>query len=270
MQKFYVLGTCAGISDKGFTLSGVLQHNDKCLLVDTGGGMQILKQLRLSGIKVSDIHDVFISHKHIDHLLGLIPFIRKILSLIRLGEYAGSLNIYCDKEIKEIVDYIIKATFHDLFQELYINRIIYHLVQEGQIYDVIGYKMEVMDIHSFASVQFGFKILLENDKKLFYLGDMPCAEQNYKKIKNADWVLHEAFWTSEKNKYSKIEARKHHSNVDNVCKNMNALNVKNLILWHTLDDNIETRKQRFLAEGKEYFDGNLYVPDDLDVIDLDI
>ena len=65
MQKFYVLGTCAGISDKGFTLSGVLQHNDKCLLVDTGGGMQILKQLRLSGINVSTIHDVFISHKHI-------------------------------------------------------------------------------------------------------------------------------------------------------------------------------------------------------------
>ena len=50
---------------------------------------------------------------------------------------------------------------------------------------------------------------------------------------------------------------------------MNQLNIKNLILWHTLDDRIETRKERFLAEGKEFFDGNLYVPDDLDIIDLD-
>ena len=83
MQKFYVLGSCSAISDIRFTLSGVLQHNDKFLLVDTGEGMQILKQLRLSGIKVSDIHDVFISHKHIDHLLGLIPFIRKIITAIR-------------------------------------------------------------------------------------------------------------------------------------------------------------------------------------------
>ena len=60
-----------------------------------------------------------------------------------------------------------------------------------------------------------------------------------------------------------------HSNVADVCKNMNQLNIKNLILWHTLDDRIETRKERFLAEGKEFFDGNLYVPDDLDIIDLD-
>ena len=123
MQKFYVLGTCAGISDSGVTLSGVVQHNDKCLLVDTGEGMQVLKQLRLSGIKISNIHDVFISHKHIDHLLGLIPFIRKVLTSINTREYEGVLNIYCDIEIKEIVDYIIKATFQDLFQELYKEKI---------------------------------------------------------------------------------------------------------------------------------------------------
>ena len=113
MQKFYVLGTCAGISDVGFTLSGVLQHDDKFLLVDAGEGMQILKQLRLSGIKVSDIHDVFISHKHIDHLLGLIPFIRKVITSIKLSEYEEILNIYCDKEIKEIVDYVEGKGFFD-------------------------------------------------------------------------------------------------------------------------------------------------------------
>lgn len=269
MQKFYVLGTCAGISDKGFTLCGVLQHNDKCLLVDTGGGMQILKQLRLSGINVSTIHDVFISHKHIDHLLGLIPFIRKVITAIRLNEYEGNLNIYCDKEIKEIVDYIIKATFHDFHQKIYKDRIMYNYLKDGIEFDIIGYKMKILDTYSTASTQYGFEIILEDNKKMFYLGDVPCATQNYERVKNADWVLHEVFSTSEKNKYSNIEARKHHSNVDDVCKNMNALNVKNLILWHTLDDNIETRKQRFLAEGKEYFAGNLYVPDDLDVIDLD-
>ena len=269
MQKFYVLGTCAGISDIGFTLSGVLQHNDKCLLVDTGEGMQVLKQLRLSGIKISNIHDVFISHKHIDHLLGLIPFIRKVLTSIKIGEYEGVLNIYCDIEIKEIVDYIIKATFQDTFQELYKEKIKFFILENGQEYNVIGYKMRVLDTYSKASVQFGFEIILEDNKRLFYLGDVPCATQNYERVKNADWVLHEAFSTSPKNKYTEL-IKSHHSNVADVCKDMNQLNVKNLVLWHTLDDNIETRKERFLTEGKEYFDGNLYVPDDLEVIDLDV
>ena len=268
MQKFYVLGTCAGISDVGFTLSGVLQHDDKFLLVDAGEGMQILKQLRLSGIKVSDIHDVFISHKHIDHLLGLIPFIRKVISSIKLSEYEGNLNIYCDKEIKEIIDYIIKATFHDFMVKIYNEKVIYHVIEDGQVYDVIGYKMNILDTYSIASIQFGFEIILEDNKRLFYLGDVPCAELNYEKIRNADWVLHEAFSTSEKNKYTALVS-KMHSTVADVCQNMEQLNVKNLILWHTLDNDIETRKERFLAEGKEFFDGNLYVPDDLDVIDLD-
>lgn len=269
MQKFYVLGTCAGISDKGFTLSGVLQHNDKCLLVDTGGGMQILKQLRLSGIKVSDIHDVFISHKHIDHLLGVIPFIRKVFQEIRLNKYDGDLNIYCDKEIKNIIDFMINATFHDFMIKLYNERVIFHLIQEGQEYDVIGYKMKIIDTYSVASVQYGFEIILENNKNLYYLGDIPCSEQNYEKIMNADWVLHEVFWTSEKDKLSFLIGSKIHSTVEAVCKKMNELSVKNLVLWHIFDDNIETRKERFLSEGRKYFDGNLYVPDDLDVIDLD-
>lgn len=268
MQKFYVLGTGAGIPENCFSLSGVLQHDDKCLLVDTGGGMQILRQLRLSGINVSTIQDVFISHKHIDHLLGLIPFIRKIITAIRLNEYEGNLNIYCDKEIKQIVDYIIKATFPNAFINEYEDRINYQIIEDGLEYDVIGYKMKILDTYSTASTQYGFEVILEDNKKMFYLGDVPCATQNYERVKNADWVLHEAFSTSEKNKYTALVS-KMHSTVADVCKNMSELGVKNLILWHTLDNEIETRKERFLAEGKEYFDGNLYVPDDLDVIDLD-
>ena len=164
---------------------------------------------------------------------------------------------------------MINATFHEFMIKLYNERVIFNIIQDGQEFDVIGYKMKILDTYSTASTQYGFEIILEDNKKLFYLGDVPCATQNYERVKNADWVLHEAFSTSEKNKYTGL-IKYYHSTVADVCKNMNALNVKNLILWHTLDDNIETRKQRFLAEGKEYFAGNLYVPDDLDVIDLDI
>ena len=80
MEKFYVLGTGSGIPINCYSLSGILRINDYLLLVDTGGGLQILKQIQAVGLEIEKIHDVFISHKHIDHLLGLIPFIRKILT----------------------------------------------------------------------------------------------------------------------------------------------------------------------------------------------
>lgn len=40
------------------------------------------------------------------------------------------------------------------------------------------------------------------------------------------------------------------------------LKVKNLILMHTEDSHIKERKELYTREGKEYFSGNLYVPDD--------
>ena len=43
----------------------------------------------------------------------------------------------------------------------------------------------------------------------------------------------------------------------------------NLILYHTEDDNIERRKALYTAEGRLYYKGNLYVPDDLECIELD-
>ena len=46
------------------------------------------------------------------------------------------------------------------------------------------------------------------------------------------------------------------------------LNVENLILYHTEDKNIEHRQELYLEEGKVYYDGNLFVPDDLDIIEL--
>ena len=32
--------------------------------------------------------------------------------------------------------------------------------------------------------------------------------------------------------------------------------------------NINQRKELYINEGKEYFDGNIYVPDDLEIIDI--
>ena len=49
---------------------------------------------------------------------------------------------------------------------------------------------------------------------------------------------------------------------------MQTLNVKNLVLWHTMDNNISERKRLYTEEAKNYFGGNVYVPNDLDIIEL--
>ena len=46
------------------------------------------------------------------------------------------------------------------------------------------------------------------------------------------------------------------------------LGVKNLLLYHTEDKNIKNRKELYTAEGRRYYHGNLYIPDDMETIEL--
>ena len=75
--------------------------------------------------------------------------------------------------------------------------------------------------------------------------------------------MHEAFCLS-----SQAEIfhpyEKHHSTVKDACELAEKLHVKNLLLYHTEDKNIAHRKELYGNEGRNYFSGNLLIPDDLE------
>ena len=52
------------------------------------------------------------------------------------------------------------------------------------------------------------------------------------------------------------------------CETATELGVENLVLWHTEDTRLPERKTLYTAEGRQYFFGNLFVPDDLESIVL--
>ena len=61
---------------------------------------------------------------------------------------------------------------------------------------------------------------------------------------------------------------KHHSTVADACRLAQFMEVKNLVLYHTEDKNIRDRKALYIQEGREFFHGSLYVPEDLEEIEL--
>ena len=46
------------------------------------------------------------------------------------------------------------------------------------------------------------------------------------------------------------------------------MGVKNLLLYHTEDKNLVNRKTMYSEEGKPYYHGNLWIPDDLETIEI--
>ena len=50
------------------------------------------------------------------------------------------------------------------------------------------------------------------------------------------------------------------------CKLAEELGIPNLVLWHTEDKDLLHRKDKYTAEGQEYYHGNLYVPEDREIL----
>lgn len=88
MEKIIVLGTGTASVIENF----VLEDSDKeYLLVDTGGGNRILGQFKKANIDLTKIHNIFISHKHIDHLFGMLWIYRFVDLAMQKGNYEGVL-----------------------------------------------------------------------------------------------------------------------------------------------------------------------------------
>ena len=72
-------------------------------MVDGGGGNTILHQLKAAGLNWMDMRDIFVTHKHIDHLLGIIWMMRMILQNMNRGKYEGEATIYGHEEVIRIL-----------------------------------------------------------------------------------------------------------------------------------------------------------------------
>lgn len=266
-MKLTMLGTGNALVTECYNTCFVMEDAGKLFLVDGGGGNEILHRIKSAGFNWMDIRQIFVTHRHIDHLLGIIWMIRMICQFMRHGEYKGEAYIYSHAEViallKELADKLIQKKDAALIgQRLHMVE-----VTDGETLDVIGHPVTFFDIRSTKAKQFGFCMDLGSGRRLTCCGDEPLAEACEPYAKGCDWMLHEAFCLhSEANIFDPYE--KHHSTVKDACELAERLGIKNLLLYHTEDRNIQNRKELYRQEGSQYYHGNLLIPDDMEVINL--
>ncbi|MFQ3337218.1 MAG: ribonuclease Z [Urechidicola sp.] len=88
--------------------SQLIHYSNKYYLVDCGEGTQV--QLRKAKISFLKINHIFISHLHGDHYFGLVGLISSMHLLGRVGD----LNIHAPKEIEEIINVQLRASYTQL------------------------------------------------------------------------------------------------------------------------------------------------------------
>lgn len=246
-----------------FTLSDDKEH----FLVDTGGGNSILGNLEKSGIPINRIHNVFISHSHNDHITGIIWIIRAVAQQILNKNYEGNLLIYCHKDVEHIIRTISNLLLQKKFTNFIDSRILFFSIEDGSCFNILHWDFNFFDIKSNKHPQYGFTTKLKSSKILTFLGDEPYNDNLFKYSNNVDYLIHEAFCLySERGIFHPYE--KYHSTVKDACENAEKLNVKNVILIHSEDKNLDNKKKFYTEEGNQYFNGNIIIPNDLEVIEL--
>ena len=266
-MKLTILGTGNAAVSECYNTCFSLSDGSRTFLVDAGGGNRILKVLKDTGIGLDDIHDIFVTHEHVDHVLGVIWLIRMIGQHMNQGKYDGELRIYCHEELAEKIQAIANMTIQQKVCKHMGKRIRFDIIKNGDQRSILDCPVTFFDIASTKAKQFGFTMLLPGGKKFTCVGDEPYNEINYDYVKGSDWLLHEAFCLfDEADKFRPYE--KHHSTVKEACELAEKLGIPNLLLYHTEETHLKERKKLYTGEGKKYFHGNLYVPDDLECLEL--
>lgn len=267
MQNLIVLGTGNATVTECYNTCFAIETDGEYLLVDAGGGNGILAQLKKSRIPLSAIHHLFLSHAHSDHILGVIWIVRMIAAEMLKGRYQGELRIYCHDELVPQLLTIIEITIKKKLTDLIGKRILITPIKDEEAINIPAGEVHFFDIRSTKMRQFGFSVQLLNDQRLVFIGDEPFRAHEGKWAERATWLLHEAFCLySQRDIYQPYE--KSHVTVKEACEAAEKLAVENLILYHTEDDAIFSRKERYTREGKEFYHGDLHIPDDLDVFNL--
>ena len=269
MRRLIFLGTGNAMVTKVFNTCFLIETSDRELfLTDAGGGNGILRQLELVGVDYNKLHHMFVTHAHTDHIMGVVWVIRKISSMMNSGKYAGVFHIYCHDEVKDILLNMCEMMLKRKDFENIGENIIIHEIWDGQVIELPQFEIDVFDIYSTKAKQFGYQLQFKDDKTMLTcLGDEPYNDGCEEYAKGADWLLSEAFCKYEDRDIFK-PYEKHHSTCKEAAELAQKLGAKNLVLYHTEDKTIETRKKAYSEEAKQYFTGNIYVPDDLEVIEF--
>lgn len=268
MEQLHFLGTGAAMNARCFTTAILLEDREGLFLLDSGGGNGLLMRLDEAGIDPRRLTDVFISHTHTDHILG-VPWLMRLSGHHKERDASWPpLTIYGNSEVIAAIRTIVAPILPASILRMIGDHIRLETVNDGDVRNVSGREVTFFDIGATKVRQFGIYTPLADGSGLAYLGDEPLREAALRYARRASHMICEGFCTE-----GDIQGLFHphqigHSTVADAAKNARDAGVQHLILFHSTLPGGPARKAAYLAEASRYFDGQIDVPDDLDIVPL--
>ncbi len=241
------------------------------LLIDTGSGVEVVRNLQKAGIELSSIEDVFLSHRHSDHIGGLeLLMLHCGLHALSTGKHANELDIYGSSLVLDVARHMINS-MGSVAAQLF--------GQMGERLDWIPLKPEQgVDVHSGVHVTpfvvdhappdgscWGCVVeVLRGGRtyRILYSGDTRPTPQLNKHATGADIILHEC------GGLDSSAARVHHvghSTAGDAARLATEAGASQLVLVHLPS---HPSDEELRAEAELHFNGKITIASDLDSFDF--
>lgn len=286
-----MLGTSSMVPTKERNHSAILIYHEKdSLLFDCGENTQ--RQMKIAGVDMNRISKIFISHWHGDHVLGLPGLIQTLCG----QDYNKTLHIYGPKGTKKHFGYMLKAFEFDLRIDIEIHEVSKGVIYKSEEYNIeciplkhsiptVGFalienpkrkmnlefmrKAKIPKGPLWNRLQNGHEVMFEGKKispneatilvpgkKVAYVADTLYCENCIKLAENADLLICESTYLSEKE--IKAEERGHLT-AKQAALIANSANVKKLLLTH-FSSRYKT-VQELEEEARTYFSNSFAAHD---------
>ncbi len=189
-MKLKFLGYCSNSFSSENTVSFLLYSDNALSLFDCG--TSITNNLHSIVTNFADINNVFISHSHFDHFLGLPYFIMgRYLDIIAKKKNEPDfepcdLNIFLPDGLQILVDNLISICHSDVPKLNY--KINYHIISDGAIFKCDNFSVHVFEVDHTVKT-FGFSISCKNEKVLSYTSDTLYNEKIISKLKGSTYLI---------------------------------------------------------------------------------
>lgn len=217
MVKITFLGTGSAMVTDRFNTCFLVKQDNHSLMVDCGGGHEILKQLKQNKIAIEDIDSIFISHSHADHILGL-PFIFR-----RMITSKKNVTIICSRKVRKDILSLLKIDIPDYLAK---NKSLlnFHLIEKNSSYGNFCFFPVDKRQHGF--------VLNSDFGKIVFTGDVPMSDKTLGVVRKCNILITQAFSSRTENK--RITGK--HTCIEDVLCIVENIDLKKVFIVHTLTD----------------------------------
>jgi ribonuclease BN (tRNA processing enzyme) len=256
MRRLTFLGTGDPLNGERAQTSLALDLADRqTLLIDTGSGTGLLRQLAGARLPLAAIRHVAISHAHFDHAGGLAPL---LVALAALPEARVTIHAAApvSRALRDTLAIVIPGI------EAWLGpRLDWHTLPLGVPVALADATLNAFPVeHGLPTT--GFRIALSGRALAFSADTVPCAALG-EAARGADLLIHEAYGLDAD---AAVAHRFGHATAADAGRVARAAGVARLILTH-LRGRAHADPAALVAEARAHYGGPVSAARDLDVIE---